>query len=105
MAYRLQIGDADALGLIDYPGKLGASGKRPRFHLTTRQTKLAGYLPEIQAALAAGGPNDGLAAPADPQRAIRGRPTGQVVWPSSRARVQPRCCNSSTESALRKSLR
>jgi hypothetical protein len=52
---RLQIADADALGLIDYPGKLGASGKRPRFHLTTRQTKLAGYLPEIEAALAAAG--------------------------------------------------
>jgi Protein of unknown function (DUF2384) len=52
---RLQIADADALGLIDYPGKLAPSGKRPRFHLTTRQTKLAGYLPEIEAALAAAG--------------------------------------------------
>jgi hypothetical protein len=26
--------------LIDYPGKVAASGKWPRFHLTTRQTKL-----------------------------------------------------------------
>jgi hypothetical protein len=38
---RLHIADADALSLIDYPGKLSASGKRPRFHLTTRQTKPA----------------------------------------------------------------
>ncbi len=45
----------DALGLIDYPGKLSASGKRPRFHLTTGQTKLAAYLPEIEVALAAAG--------------------------------------------------
>jgi hypothetical protein len=52
---RLHIADADALGLIDYPGKLSASGKRPRFHLTTRQTKLAAYLPEIEAVLAAAG--------------------------------------------------
>jgi Protein of unknown function (DUF2384) len=52
---RLQIADADALGLIDYPGKLSASGKRPRFHLTTRQTKIAAYLPEIEVALAAAG--------------------------------------------------
>ena len=52
---RLQIADADALALIEYPGKVAASGKRPRFHLTTRQTKLAGFLPEIEAALAAAG--------------------------------------------------
>ncbi len=52
---RLQIPDADALALIDYPGKLGVSGRRPRFRLTTRQARLAGYLPEIEAALAAAG--------------------------------------------------
>jgi hypothetical protein len=28
---RLQRPDADALGVIDYPGKIGASGKRPGF--------------------------------------------------------------------------
>ena len=39
---RQQIADADALGMIDYPGKLAASGKRPRFRLTTRQTRRAG---------------------------------------------------------------
>ena len=48
---RLQIPDADALELIGYPGKIGSSGKRPRFRLTTHQTRLAGYLPEIEAAL------------------------------------------------------
>lgn len=46
---------AAGVGLIDYPGKVAASGKRPRFHLTTRQTKLASYLPEIEAALTAAG--------------------------------------------------
>jgi hypothetical protein len=48
---RLQIPDADALELIGYPGKIGSSGKRPRFRLTTHQTRLAGYLSEIEAAL------------------------------------------------------
>ena len=52
---RLQIPDADALELIGYPGKIGSSGKRPRFRLTTHQTRLAGYLPEIEAALETAG--------------------------------------------------
>jgi hypothetical protein len=52
---RLQIPDADALALIGYPGKIGPSGKRPRFRLTTRQARLARYLPEIEAALRAAG--------------------------------------------------
>ena len=52
---RLRVPDAEALGLIGYPGKIGSSGKRPRFRLTTHQTKLAGYLPEIEAALEAAG--------------------------------------------------
>ena len=51
MVDRLQIPDADALELIDYPGRIGASGKRPRFRLSTRQTRLAAYLPEIETAL------------------------------------------------------
>jgi len=52
---RLQIHDADALALIGYPGKIGPSGKRPRFRLTTRQARLARYLPEVEAALQAAG--------------------------------------------------
>ena len=32
-----------------------ASGKRPRFRFTTRQQRITSYLPEIDAALAAGG--------------------------------------------------
>jgi hypothetical protein len=51
IAERMQIPAADALELIGYPGKIGASGKRPRFRLSTRQTRLAAYLPEIEAAL------------------------------------------------------
>jgi GST-like protein len=40
---RLQIPDADALELIGNRGKIGSSVKRPRFRLTTHQTRLAGY--------------------------------------------------------------
>ncbi len=50
---RLQLPDAEALELIAYAGKIGPSGKRPRFRLSTRQTHLASYLPEIEAALQA----------------------------------------------------
>lgn len=52
---RLRIPDAQALDMIGYPGKLPQSGKRPRFRLTTLQTRLAAYLPEIAAALQATG--------------------------------------------------
>ena len=38
---RLQLPDAEALELIGYAGKLGPSGKRPRFRLSTHQTHLA----------------------------------------------------------------
>jgi hypothetical protein len=50
---RLQIPDANALEVIGYPGKIGTTGKRPRFRLSTRQTKLALHLPGIEAALQA----------------------------------------------------
>lgn len=52
---RWGIADAVALDLIGYPGKLGASGKRPRFRFSTRQQRITSYLPEIDAALAAAG--------------------------------------------------
>lgn len=52
---RLGIPDADALNLIGYPGKLPASGKRPRFRLTTRQTRTASALAEVGTALEAVG--------------------------------------------------
>jgi hypothetical protein len=52
---RWQIPDATALKLIEFSGKLGASGKRPRFRFTTRQRRITSYLPEIDAALAAAG--------------------------------------------------
>ena len=47
--------DDVALELIEFPGKLGKSGKRPRFRFTTRQKRITSYLPEIDAALAAAG--------------------------------------------------
>jgi hypothetical protein len=52
---RWHVPDATALELIEFPGKLGASGKRPRFRFTTRQQRITSYLPEIDAALAAAG--------------------------------------------------
>jgi hypothetical protein len=52
---RWRVPDASALELIEYPGKLGASGKRPRFRFTTRQQRITSYLPEIDAALSAAG--------------------------------------------------
>jgi hypothetical protein len=47
--------DEAALELIEFPGKLGKSGKRPRFRFTTRQKRITSYLLEIDAALAAAG--------------------------------------------------
>jgi hypothetical protein len=52
---RWRVPDAMALELVEYPGKLGSSGKRPRFRFTTRQQRLTSYLPEIDAAMAAAG--------------------------------------------------
>ena len=52
---RWRIPDATALELIGFSGKLGASGKRPRFRFTTRQQRITSYLPEIDAALASAG--------------------------------------------------
>jgi hypothetical protein len=60
---RWRVPDASALELIEYPGKLGASGKRPRFRFTTRQQRITSYLPEIDTALTAAGKED-------PKRAI-----------------------------------
>jgi hypothetical protein len=48
---RLQIPDSAALELIGYAGNIGKAGKRPRFRLSSRQTHLAAYLPEIEGAL------------------------------------------------------
>jgi hypothetical protein len=50
---RWHVPDDVALELIEFPGKLGKSGKRPRFRFTTRQKRITSYLLEIDAALAA----------------------------------------------------
>jgi hypothetical protein len=52
---RWHVPDATALELIEFPGKLGKEGKRPRFRFTTRQLRITSYLPEIDAALPAAG--------------------------------------------------
>ena len=53
------VSDEVALQLIQFPGKLGADGKRPRFRFTTRQQRITSYLPEIDAALAGSGVGPG----------------------------------------------
>jgi hypothetical protein len=52
---RWRIPDATALELIEFPGKLGKEGKRPRFRFTSRQQRITSYLPEIDEALEATG--------------------------------------------------
>jgi hypothetical protein len=70
---RLQLPDAEALELIAYAGKIGPSGKRPRFRLSTRQTHLAFYLPEIEAALQAIGEAPGWLVRPNRSAPFRGR--------------------------------
>ena len=50
-----QVPDSVALDLLNYSGKIGASGKRPRFRFLPHQKRITGYLKEIDAATAAGG--------------------------------------------------
>jgi hypothetical protein len=52
---RWHVPDATALELIEFPGKLGKEGRRPRFRFTARQQRITSYLPEIDAAVAAAG--------------------------------------------------
>ena len=52
---RWRIPDAIALELIEFPGKLGKEGKRPRFRFTTHQQRITSYLPAIDEALKATG--------------------------------------------------
>jgi hypothetical protein len=50
---RWRVTDAAALELIDWPGKIGSSVKRPRLRFTTRQKRVTSCLAEIDRALAA----------------------------------------------------
>jgi len=52
---RWRVPDDVALVLIDYQGKIGKSGMRPRFRFSTRQQRISAYLPEIDRALSAAG--------------------------------------------------
>jgi hypothetical protein len=45
----------DALDLIAFVGKIGKSGKRPRFRFSPHQKRLTTYLAEIDSALIAAG--------------------------------------------------
>ena len=50
---RWRVPDATALELIEFPGKIGASGKRPRFRFVTSQRRITAYLAELDSALVA----------------------------------------------------
>ena len=80
---RWHIPDATALELIEFPGKLGMSGKRPRFRFTTRQQRITSYLPEIDAALVAAGkdqvPESGRAGRTPEELAREFEPTAQSI--------------------------
>ena len=52
---RWHVPDAMALELIEFPGKIGASGKRPRFRFVTSQRRITAYLAELDSALVAAG--------------------------------------------------
>jgi hypothetical protein len=66
---RWKLPDSVALDLIEFPGKLGKSGKRPRFRLNTKQARLVAYLLEVEGALAAIGHDHAWL-----RRPIRGAP-------------------------------
>jgi hypothetical protein len=90
---RWHIPDATALELIEFPGKLGVSGKRPRFRLTTRQQRITSYLPEIDAALVAAGKDQAWL-----HRKVRGAPLSvghrSNTWWRMGWEVWRTCCNS-----------
>jgi hypothetical protein len=50
---RWKVADAVVLELIQFLGKIGKSGKRPRFRFTTKQGRLTSYMAEIEATMAA----------------------------------------------------
>jgi hypothetical protein len=66
---RWKVSDAEALDLIGFPGKLGKSGKRPRFRFVTKQERLLSYLVEVDGALLASGHDHAWL-----RRRIRGAP-------------------------------
>ena len=47
--------DSAALVPLDYSGKIGASGKRPRFRFLPHQKQITSYLKEIDVATTGGG--------------------------------------------------
>ncbi len=61
--------DAEALNLIEFPGKLGNSGKRPKFRLVTKQQRLLSYPAEVDGALLASGHDRAWL-----HRRVRGKP-------------------------------
>jgi hypothetical protein len=93
---RLQLPDTEALELISYPGKIGPSGKRPRFRLSTRQTHLASYLPEIEVTLQALGGAPGMVGAPEPVSASSGARARQAAGRTGRGKARATCCNSST---------
>jgi hypothetical protein len=66
---RWRVPGVEALELIEFWGKTGKSGRRPRFRLNTKQQRTLSYLTEIDAALNAAGEEAGWL-----HRKVRGKP-------------------------------
>lgn len=71
---RWDVSDAAALNLIAFAGKIGKSGKRPRFRFSPHQKRLTSYLSEIDAALADAGKDPGWLATKNRSPPFHGRP-------------------------------
>ena len=70
---RWEVSDEQALRLIQYPGQIGRTGKRPRFRFTTRQARISGLLAELDTALEAAGKSPAWLHGASRQLPFRGR--------------------------------
>jgi hypothetical protein len=66
---RWRVPDVQALELIAFWGRIGKSGRRPRFRLNTKQQRMLSYLTEIDAALNVAGEEAGWL-----HRKLRGKP-------------------------------
>ncbi len=74
---RWRVPDAIALELIEFPGKLGKEGKRPRFRFTTRQQRIASYL--CLRSTPSSSPQETIRPGCTESRAIEHRPGGSFA--------------------------
>jgi hypothetical protein len=101
---RWRVPDAAALELLDYPGKIGASGKRPRFRFSPGQKRITSYLPEVDSAMTASGKDIGWLHKKNRVRPFEGR-TPIAFMVETGVEGMGEVLRTLTEAALRRSLR